>query len=111
MTEKSLGFGVFLAAILGVSVAQGQSNLDQEIESLGLNVAKPNIEVTGANVSVPSEAALADEAGDIASEIRVLLRPASTTTLSSKAKGQIRSLPFDIGDTFKKGWSMTDIPP
>ena len=109
MTENFWRVGVFLCAILGVSLAQGQSNLDQEIESLGLNVAEPEISDSGSDVTVPAQSATEVSSGNIGNEIRVLLRPASTTTLSSKAKGQIRSLPFDIGDSFKKGNALVKI--
>lgn len=88
-----------------------QTTLDQQIEELGLNVSQP---VVGAGENIQSQQSDGQQAPIsvselVANEIRVLLKPKSTTVLSAGATGQIRSLPFDIGDKFGKGDELVKI--
>lgn len=101
--------GLLLAVVFcGDYAANAQSSLDSEIESLGLELSAPALpqDADGSVLQDPQGLA---ESSNIGSEVRVLLRPASTTTLSSKAKGQIRSLPFNIGDAFAEGDALVKI--
>ena len=88
-----------------------QSTLDQQIEELGLNVSEPT--VGEAENAQPQQSGIqqASSAGSglVDNEIRVLLKPKSTTVLSAGASGQVRSLPFDIGDKFGKGDELVKI--
>ena len=91
--------------------AFSQTNLDQQIEELGLNVSQP--EVSAVASSQPTQSAPEQDSnaasGLVDNEIRVLLKPKSTTVLSAGASGQVRSLPFDIGDKFGKGDELVKI--
>jgi RND family efflux transporter MFP subunit len=106
---------VHLALVSGCLVlpisAFSQTTLDQQIEELGLNVSQPEVSVAGSSqTNQPAADPDANAAsGLVDNEIRVLLKPRSTTVLSAEAGGQIRSLPFDIGDNFGKGDELVKI--
>ncbi len=62
------------------------------------------------SLCLPLSAAIADEDPDSWKEdldnIRGLVKPVKTATLSSEIPGRINKLPFTLGDAFKKGQSL-----
>ncbi len=95
------GFLVFTLPVMS------QTTLDQEIEELGLNVKNPNVDLTANAGDLVGSSGFkvlnGQQSGLVGNEIRVLLKPRTTTVLSAEISGQIRTLPFDIGDHFAKG--------
>ncbi len=94
---------IFALGACFAGVAFSQSNLDKEIEELGLNVQKPDVAIKNGSAELSTKQKSTSRTTSVSNEIRVLLKPKRSTLLAVEATGQIRSFPNDIGDRFKKG--------
>jgi len=99
----------FALGVCGAGATLAQTNLDKEIEDLGLNVQKPNVSVENGSTQLSTKQRSTAPTTSVSNEIRVLLKPRRSTLLAVEATGQIKSFPNDIGDRFKKGATLVKI--